>query len=56
MLKDEINTKWNKFNKLEFPTINIDSDLIHSELMEIDIFPAGCIPRYLAGNLNQECI
>jgi len=54
MDKDVISKKWNHLLQTPFPEI---SDInLQFELTEIDSCSAGCITRYLDGELNQECI
>jgi len=54
MKKEAIIKKWNTFIQLPFP--EIDNVNLQFELTEIDSFSAGCITRYLDGELDQECI
>ena len=54
MNKEIITNKWLKFKEIPFPEIN-DVNL-QFELTTIDSYSAGCISRYLDGELDQECI
>ena len=54
MDKDIIIRKWNNLLQMPFPEIS--DTKFQFELTEIDSYSAGCITRYIDGELDQECI